>query len=308
VPWNAEERRLSRSWTKWVTVVALSAAACVATPPDARDETSREEAAAPADAVEEAVWSADGRRLAATWTQRGRTRLFGLLAPVEGERPAVATGLPLAEGEAGWGSWSPDGLWVAYAAGREGGRDVVRARPDGTGAENLTPGPGDDFDPAYSPDGRTLAFISTRDGGTPKLHLMNADGSDVRLLVDLPGPARHPAWSPDGRTLAVQVTDLGEETVYVVTPAGRGFGPLGPGRLPAWFPDGRRVVFTENDSLFWRPSEGGARRLLLADARAGRPSPAGRWVAVVRGDARQASLYLLDEETGELFPLTRPPE
>lgn len=282
-------------------VALLTPLGCVAPPPDAADQPGDEVVV---DAVEEAVWSADGRRLAATWVQGERTRLVGLFGPVQGETPAEGTGLPLADGEAGWASWSPDGLWVTYAAGAAGARDIVRARPDGTGPENLTQHAADDFDPAYSPDGRRLVFVSTRDGGTPRLHVMDGDGGDVRLLADLPGPVRHPTWSPDGRTLAVEVRELGEETVYLVSADGRGFGRLGTGRLPAWYPDSRQVAFTENDSIFWRPAEGGGRRLVLPDARAGRPSPDGRWMAFVRGGPAKASLYLMNLESGETFPLT----
>lgn len=281
------------------------AAACVATDSDPGGDASGATELR-ADAVLEAVWSADGRRLAVTWVQGERTRLVGFYGPVDGAPPSEGTGLPLADGEAGWASWSRDGLWVAYAAGAEGSREIVRARPDGTGPENLTNHPADDYDPAYSPDGRRLAFVSTRDGGVPRLHVMDADGGEPRLLADLGGAVRRPMWSPDGRRLAVQLTDRGEETVYVVAADGSGWGRMGTGLLPSWIPDGRGVTFTENDSLFWRPSEGGSRRFLAADARAGRPSPDGRWMAFVRGDSLKASLYLADMETGVETRITPP--
>lgn len=297
---------MGKPTTRWlVLLVAVAAAGCVDTDPTPGGDGPADVTAG-ADAVLEAVWSADGRRLAATWRQGDRTRLVGLFGPVDGTPPEQGSGLPLAQGDAGWATWSPDGLWVAYAAGAEGARDIVRARPDGTGPEPLAQDPADDFDPAYAPDGRRLAFVSTRDGGTPKLHLMDADGGNVRLLADLGGPVRRPAWSPDGRLLAVQLTDRGEEAVYVVSATGSGWGRLGPGELPAWRPDGTGVVYTESDSLFWRPSEGGARRFLAADARAGRPSPDGRWMAFVRGGALDAALYLVDLETGVETRITPP--
>lgn len=285
---------------------AALAAACVATDSEPGADATEASTEVRADAVLEAVWSPDGRRLAATWLQGGRTRLVGFYGPYEGEPPAESSGLPLADGEAGWASWSRDGLWVAYAAGGEGSREIVRARPDGTGPENLTSHPADDYDPAYSPDGRTLAFVSTRDGGVPKLHLMDADGREPRVLADLGGAVRRPMWSPDGRKLAVQLTDRGQEAIYVVSADGSGWGRMGPGLLPSWIPDGRGVTFTENDSLFWRPSEGGSRRFLAADARAGRTSPDGRWMAFVRGDSLKASLYLADMETGAETRITPP--
>jgi len=262
--------------------------------------------AAPADSVAEAVWSADGKRLAATWTMGDRSRLMGLFGPAEGAPPVEGTGLPLAQGEAGWASWSPDGLWVAYAAGRSGSRDIHRARPDGTGAENLTPDPADDFDPAYSPDGSTLVFVSTRGGGVPRLHAMSAKGGEVRLFADLGGPVRRPMWSPDGARLAVQVTEAGEDVIYLVSADGKGWGRLGTGTLPAWFSDGERVAYAERDSIFWRPANGGLREFLLAGGTAPRPSPAGRWMAFVRTDSASSSLYLWDALTGTETRITPP--
>lgn len=284
--------------------VALALAACVSVDSDPGSRTS--DAPDARERVAEAVWSADGKRLAATWTQGDRARLMGLFGPAEGAPPAEATGLPLAQGDAGWASWSPDGLWVAYAAGRVGSREVHRARPDGTGAENLTANPADDFDPAYAPHGSTLVFVSTRDGGTAKLYTMGAGGGEARLLADLGGPARRPMWSPDGRRLAVQVTEAGQAVIYLVAADGSGWGRLGTGTMPAWYSDGERVAYAEHDSVFWRPADGGLRQLVVAGGSAPRPSPAGRWLAFVRSEGTSSSLYLLDVLTGTETRITPP--
>jgi dipeptidyl aminopeptidase/acylaminoacyl peptidase len=283
-----------------VPTAALAAALALASCESAdSDPGARAPAASgtPPESVAEAVWSADGKRLAVTWTTGEHVRLRGLFGPAEGIPPTVSAGLPLGDDDAGWASWSPDGLWVAYAAGSVGARDIRRMRPDGMGAESLTSDPADDFDPAYSPDGRTLVFVSTRSGGRPMLHVMDASGGEARLLADLDGPVRRPMWSPDGQRLAVQVAEGGEDVIYLVSADGRGWGRLGTGSLPAWFPGGQRVAFVENDSIFWRPAEGGLRQLVVADGTAPRPSPAGRWLAFVRGAPPASALLLLDLET-----------
>ena len=60
---------------------------------------------------------------------------------------------------------------------------------------------------AWSPDGRTIVFASTRDTRDqdhPELYVMNADGSNVRRLTRSPGVETVLSWSPDGRKLAFQ--------------------------------------------------------------------------------------------------------
>src|SRR6185436_11226570 len=61
--------------------------------------------------------------------------------------------------------------------------------------------PGDVQTPAWSPDGRKLAFVSERDGNA-EIYVMNADGSAQENLTRQPANDSHPAWSPDGRKIA----------------------------------------------------------------------------------------------------------
>ncbi|NJD20449.1 MAG: hypothetical protein FIA95_14355, partial [Gemmatimonadetes bacterium] len=151
---------------------------------------------------------------------------------------------------------------------------------------------------AFSPDGSSVVFVSTRDGGKPKLFAMEASGGDARVLAELGGPVRRPMWSPDGRRLAVQVTEGGEDVIYLVSADGKGSGRLATGTLPAWFSDGERVAYAERDSIFWRPADGGLRHFLLAGGTAPRPSPAGRWLAFARTDSTGSALCLLDVLSG----------
>ena len=59
--------------------------------------------------------------------------------------------------------------------------------------------------PAWSPDGRKIAFVSDRDGNS-EIYVMNADGSGQRRLTRNPAYDADPAWSPDGRTIAFVTT------------------------------------------------------------------------------------------------------
>ena len=58
-----------------------------------------------------------------------------------------------------------------------------------------------DYWPAWSPDGKRIAFTSNRDGNY-EIYVMNADGTGLRNLTQPPGAGQLRAWSPDGKRLA----------------------------------------------------------------------------------------------------------
>ena len=66
---------------------------------------------------------------------------------------------------------------------------------NGTGRRNLTRDPAFDGDPAWSPDGRSIAFRSTRDGN-PDIYIMKADGNGQRNLTRSPANEGRFAWAP----------------------------------------------------------------------------------------------------------------
>ena len=128
-------------------------------------------------------------------------------------------------------SVSPDGRLVAFtvtrsAVGKDGYRASVWLAPaDGsTPARRLTYGPRSDSHARFSPDGRTLAFLSDRrtlveeepkrdavkgreDG--VQVHLLPLDGGEARRLTDLPRGVSGFEWSPDGLQLAILTSSLG---------------------------------------------------------------------------------------------------
>ncbi|MCA1732139.1 MAG: protein kinase [Acidobacteria bacterium] len=94
---------------------------------------------------------------------------------------------------------APDGSTFLFASNRTGNYDIYLQRIDGRNAINLTKdSPADDHQPAFSPDGRLVAFRSERDGGG--IFIMGATGESVRRLTDL---GFNPSWSPDGERLVV---------------------------------------------------------------------------------------------------------
>ena len=99
-------------------------------------------------------------------------------------------------------SLSPDGKWIVYDGNQAGNADIYLQSVGGHNAINLTKdSPEDDTQPAFSPDGESIAFRSEREGGG--IFVMGRTGESVRRLTD---GGYNPAWSPDA-TKIVYATD-----------------------------------------------------------------------------------------------------
>ena len=86
---------------------------------------------------------------------------------------------------------------------------------DGGNVRRLTSDSAVDRMPAWSPDGKLIAFESDRDG-EGKIFVMNADGSNPHRVSAQAGADSHPSWSPDGQQIVFHKTVLGHGQVYVM--------------------------------------------------------------------------------------------
>jgi TolB protein len=187
--------------------------------------------------VRDLAWSPDGRKLA-FYAGRGGCGpgcrdLYVLNSDGSGLRNLTAklpAGIRLALGPASDPVWSPDGQMIAFAhrcrpecgLNPGGGEPIYVVKADGSRLRKLTPKPvGTSRDPAWSSDGRKIAFVSERDGNS-EIYVMNANGSGQRNLTRNPAFDADPAWSPDGRKIAFVSKRDGGYGVYVMNADGSG--------------------------------------------------------------------------------------
>jgi Tol biopolymer transport system component len=184
------------------------------------------------------AWSPDGRKLAFFGGGNCGQYCFNLWvmnSDGSGRRNLTpklwAAGVEQGGGPTFDPAWSPDGQMIAFvgSTGRPFvgptaglGEPIYVVKADGSGLRNLTPKPvGADAAPAWSPDGRKLAFVSDRDGNSD-VYVMNANGKGQRNLTRNRGYDADPAWSPNGRKIAFISNRDGHYGVYVINADGSG--------------------------------------------------------------------------------------
>lgn len=103
--------------------------------------------------------------------------------------------------------------------------------------------------PAWSPNGKSLAYVSF-EGGDTAIYVQSLASGARRLVSKYPGINGAPAWSPDGSKLAVVLTKTGYPKIYVVSLASGGVTQLTEGYSidtePNWAPNGQSLLFTSD--------------------------------------------------------------
>ena len=103
--------------------------------------------------------------------------------------------------------------------------------------------------PAWSPDGRQIAYVSFEEK-RPKIYIQNLANGRRELIAQFKGINGAPAWSPDGKRLALSLSRDGDPEIYVMDLATRKLQRLTNDPAidtePAWSPDGRFIVFTSD--------------------------------------------------------------
>jgi TolB protein len=216
-------------------------------------------------------------------------------------------------------AWAPDGRHFAYME-FAGGHGQLFTQDVATNhrVSVVTTGKALDFTPAFSPDGKTLAFSRATEEGTDIYTVNIRDNCCLqRLTVGGFSDNLSPTYSPDGQRIAFVSTRPGLPQIYVMAADGTDqqlfapfdYGVTGSSNAPEWSPDGQSVAFHRD--------VGGTLQVFVLDVRTrtvrqltslGRNedptwAPDSRHLAFVSDRSGYRQLWVIDLETGRIRPL-----
>lgn len=166
---------------------------------------------------------------------------------------------------------------IAYASDLTGLPQIWLMNSDGTAARQITEMPEGACQPAWSPDGQRLAFISPCAGNQEiypgaGIFLINVDGSDLIALPSVPGGDFDPVWSPNGsRIIFTSLRDYNRAQVYEYSFESETTRSLSANTVrdsqPAWSPGGDQIAFVttrRGPYQIWIMAEDGSEATLFS--------------------------------------------
>jgi TolB protein len=200
---------------------------------------------------------------------------------------------------------------IAYIVKRADRWELQIADADGFGAQTALSSREPIISPAWSPDGKSLAYVSFEEK-KPVVYIHTLATGQRRVLANFKGSNSSPAWAPDGKRLAIVLTREGGSQMFLINADGSGLTRLAssPGidTEPFFSPDGSQIYFTSDrggsPQIYRIPAAGGAAARVTFDGNYNvtpRLSPDGKTLAFVTrrddGSFRLASMDLATRQT-----------
>ncbi len=210
------------------------------------------------------------------------------------------------------GAFSTKVAYVTSVIQRNGKEKIVLqvADADGYNPQTIVTSTEPLMSPAWSPDGRSLAYVSF-EGRRASIYVQGVYTGQRRKVASFPGINGAPAWSPDGRKLALTLSKDGNPDIYVLDLQSKALLRLtdhyGIDTEPTWSPDGRFVAFTSDrggQPQIYKVSAAGGKSERVTykgkyNARA-TYSPDGKLLAMVNREGGSFRIALLDLGTGSM--------
>jgi len=158
------------------------------------------------------TWSPDGRRIAFESYRTLNWEIYTMYA--DGSDPQYLAATTAAERWPDW-SHSSDPL-ICFSSDRAGGNyEIYTVRADDTGLSTVTNTSGNEYHPAWHPNGYLIGFDRQVGTGDHDILDINEGGSNERRLSNHPGNDRNPAWSSDGRWFAFDSHRAGNYDIWL---------------------------------------------------------------------------------------------
>ena len=200
---------------------------------------------------------ADYLEIAYASTRTGVAQIY--LTKILNDQAIAITNMP---GGACQPSWSPDGTRLVFTSPCSIKKDTYQGsslfiiNADGSGLQPLPTAPGSgDFEPAWSPDGKHIAFTSLRDGYMQIYSYQLDDGSVSRLVeTSINTPARQPSWSPNGKQIVYAYQRITTYELWLMSSLGANekqfflSGDVLSNQYPVWSPDGKYILFSQRSA------------------------------------------------------------
>jgi TolB protein len=186
------------------------------------------------------AWSSDGHYLAFTSFNNGPAQIYVRELKSGLEKSFKFEGGQIAP------AWLPHRFELSATLSFEGDPEIYLLTGGGKMIKRVTNSPGIDVDATWSPDGRTMAFVSKR-AGTPQIYVQEMGSNRIRRLTFEGRYNTQPSWSPKGDKIAYSSMEEGQLNIYVTDIEGN--HPIrltynqGDNEAPSWSPDGSLIAF-----------------------------------------------------------------